>query len=88
MTEKIYIGTEVKGGQRGFRIVNVIIVTKAFSQKRLLSDVKKGKEASGSRTDSSERRKIWQETERCLDRSSICNEWLLLNQNEWDLQGH
>jgi len=36
LTEKIYIGTEVKGGQRGFRIVNVVIVTKAFSQKRPL----------------------------------------------------
>lgn len=60
MTEKLYIGTEVKGGQRGFRIVNVVIVTKAFSQKRPQRDVEKGKEASGSRTDSSERRrKTW-----------------------------
>ena len=55
MTEKIYIGTEVKGGQRGFRIVNVVIVTKAFSQKRPLRYVEKGKEASGSRTDFSEK---------------------------------
>lgn len=58
MTDKIYIGTEVKGGQKGFRIVNVVIVTKAFSQMRPLRDVKKGKEASGSRTDSSERRRF------------------------------
>lgn len=57
MTEKIYIGTEVKGGQRGFRIVNVVFVTKAFSQKRPLRYVEKGKGASGSRTDSSEKRR-------------------------------
>lgn len=64
MTEKIYIGTEVKGGQRGFRIVNVVIVTKAFSQKRPLRYVEKGKEASRSRTDFSEkRRKMWQKKE-------------------------
>lgn len=64
MTEKIYIGTEVKGGQRGFRIVNVVIVTKSFSQKRPLRYVEKGKEASGSRTDLSEkRRKMWQKKE-------------------------
>lgn len=60
MTEKIYIGTEVKGEQRGFRIVNVVIVTKAFSQKRPQRDVEKGREPRGSRTVSSERsRKIW-----------------------------
>lgn len=58
MTDKIYSGTEVKGGQKGFRIVNVVIVTKAFSRKRPLRDVKNGKEASGSRTDSSERRRF------------------------------
>lgn len=47
MTDKIYIGTEVKGGQKGFRIVNVVIVTKAFSQKRPLRDVKKGRKLVG-----------------------------------------
>lgn len=65
MTEKLYIGTEVRGGQGGFRIVNVVIVTKAFSQKRPQRDVEKEKEASGSRTDSSEwRRKAREEEER------------------------
>lgn len=47
MTDKIYIGTEVKGGQKGFRIVNVVIVTKAFSQKRPLRNVKKGRKLVG-----------------------------------------
>lgn len=47
MTDKIHIGTEVKGGQKGFRIVNVAIVTKAFSQKRPLRDVKKGRKIMG-----------------------------------------
>jgi hypothetical protein len=62
LTEKRYIGTEVKGGQGGFRIVNVVIVTKAFSQKRPLRDAEKGKEACGSRTDFSETsRKICEE---------------------------
>lgn len=65
MTEKIYIGTEVKGGQGGFRIVNVVIVTKASSQKRPLRVVKKGKEARESRTDSPARkRKVWLQKER------------------------
>lgn len=47
MSDKIYIGTEVKGGQKGFRIVIVVIVTKAFSQKRPLRDVKKGRKLVG-----------------------------------------
>lgn len=77
LTEKLYIGTEVRGGQRGFRIVNVVIVTKAFSQKRPQRDVEKGKEASGSRTDSSEwRRKTREEEERWIEGSSICTECL------------
>lgn len=65
MTEKLYIGTEVRGRQRSFRIVNVVIVTNAFSQKRPQRDVGRRKEAKGSRTDSSEwRRKTREEEER------------------------
>lgn len=60
MTEERQIRTEVKGGQGGFRIVNVVIVTEAFSQKRPLRDGEKGKEACGSRTAFPERtRKGW-----------------------------
>lgn len=63
MTDKIYIGTEVKGGQKGFRIVNVVIVTKAFSQKRPLRNVKKGRKLVGQ-GQTLLKEEYWQEKER------------------------